>query len=144
MKSRLALLLLAALAAFGRDRIEPTQALLDGDLARAETAWGEHADVSGISWAAMNACRPEDAGGWSDLATRAITINSACVWDAELLQLAVTHEYGHMLLGFAHSLDKRSVMYYRLRRGERILPEDLERLRDMRERERPTLRLQPE
>lgn len=142
MKSRLALLLLSALAAFGRDRIAPTQAMLDADLASARAAWGEDTEISRIEMGTINSCDTvSDAAGWFDFAKRTIQINSNCVWDAELLRLAVWHEYGHAVLGSAaHSLDRKSVMYFQLRHGETITPEDRARLVASRERERPTLR----
>ena len=138
---RILALFFFAAAAFGRTRIAPTQELLEADLVIAQAAWGAPADISGIAMGLLNDCAaPNEPAGWSDLVTRLITINSACLWDDELLQVAVTHEYGHMVLcSSVHSLDRRSVMYSRLRRGQRVMPEDLERVRELQERIRPTI-----
>lgn len=64
--------------------------------------------------------------------TYVIKINSACDWYGPSLSLqnAVTHEVGHILLGYEyHSADKRSIMYYIVRGGgQQILPNDRRRL----------------
>ncbi len=42
----------------------------------------------------------------------------------------MSHEYGHQLCyGVAHSLDRHSVMYFKLLRGQRVTPEDRDVLR---------------
>ena len=123
---------------------QPTQPLLDADLARAETAWGEQTEVLSIELKPMNACRGlADRAGWADLVMRTITINSECHWDEPGLLIAVEHEYGHMLLGSnVHSLDPHSVMYWQLARGQTITPDDRAWLQSVHERIRPTI-LQP-
>ncbi len=139
--------LIAALALIpflGFARYEPMQADLNAALANAEARWGEHTAVNGISMARFpNDCRGRiDRAGEADLAALTIRINAACVWDRELLDLVFVHEYGHLLLQTsAHSLDKRSAMYFELHRGQVITPEDREWLAAHWWRNRPTLKL---
>lgn len=114
---------------FPAPRVFPSQAMLDTDLKLAETAWGKHAEIRSISLAPIGGDCTVSA--WSDLASRDITVNSlnACRWDAKLLAVTIEHEYGHMLLGFPHSEDKHSVMYFRPHRvGQRITKEDRARI----------------
>jgi hypothetical protein len=135
----LALILAAALRAW-----IPTKADLETDMKAAGAAWGMHADVRSIGFLPLTDCagiKGIRCAGWSELVARRIYISSSFgPWTPQLLLIAVEHEYGHMLMGSAHSLDQRSVMYYAIREGQRILPEDIEWANRL--RERPTLKLE--
>jgi len=62
--------------------------------------------------------------GWSELDTRKIYIQAAMTWTPQLLLIAVEHEYGHMLMGSAHSLDPNSVMFSIVHEGQHIQADD--------------------
>jgi len=120
-------LILLFAASFTQAAWQPTQADLDADLRIAEQAWGMHADVASISWRALSDCKGLKGivcAGWSELDTRKIYIQAAMKWTPQLLLIAVEHEYGHMLMGSAHSLDPNSVMFSIVHEGQRILDDD--------------------
>lgn len=80
----------------------------------AESSWGRSAHVAGIRYAQLGSCtNTRGIMAWSDFATRIISVNSQCDWqDTTYLQIIVTHEVGHLLIGQGHSLNRHSVMYY--------------------------------
>lgn len=120
-------LALAALIASTAMAYEPTQTDIQTALGKAAAKWGMDTDVRVIRLDRLNDCRPGiDAAALSDFGLRSITINSACKWSRKSLLNAITHEYGHMLAGNGtHSPEKRSTMYYRLRRRQRITADNL-------------------
>lgn len=68
-------------------------------------------------------CRRELA--WSDMATRTITLNAICKWDESTVMSVLVHEVGHLILGIGHSLDKESIMYFRVwGDGRQIITEE--------------------
>lgn len=101
-------------------------------LDRASAAWGIHDPSVTIRYQRLNGCHVRLTRAfiaWSDFPSRAILINSACNWDKpNLLQVTVTHEYGHMLTGAQHSENKRSIMYPLVRTDQVITPEDRARI----------------
>ena len=94
----------------------------------AEHAWGKHAEVNGISMKDLGPC--EETAAWADFTSRTITLNSECDgWTPELMQGAVTHEYGHLLcLCNDHSRNTESVMYPVISATGKVLEEDLWRV----------------
>lgn len=137
------LAILSLLATQAQAAKAPTQGEMNALLQNAGIVWGQKADIAGIQFAFLNDCRKgTERAGWSDLASRMITINSACKWTTETLWVAVLHEYGHMAYNSAfHSQDPHSVMFWRLAPGQQITPEDREWLADKRRLERPTIML---
>lgn len=120
---------------------EITQADMNLMLQQAGALWGEKTEIRSIRFAPLNSCKNSmEPAGWSDLVTRDITINSNCNWTEETLWIAVLHEFGHMALSSAaHSMNPKSVMYWRLAPGQQILAEDRAWLADKGRRERPTI-----
>lgn len=111
MKTVLAVLAFAV-AAFGA----PNQSDLNLALAKAEAAWGTKSDVSGIRFVRLDDCGDGSGkAGWTDMVTREIQINSACKWDAGYLQIIVTHEVGHLLIGQGHPPNTRHLFSVRSR-----------------------------
>lgn len=110
---------------------QPTQADIQSALTRAAGAWGVRAEVAEIRLSRLNDCRIGiDPAALTVFATRTITINTACQWSPKMLQVAVEHEYGHMIFGNDwHSEDRRSVMYSRLGTRRVVTAGDREALR---------------
>jgi hypothetical protein len=83
--------------------------------------------LAAISWRALSDCKGVKGivcAGWSELDTRKIYIQAAMTWTPQLLLIAVEHEYGHMLMGSAHSLDPNSVMFSIVHEGQHIQADD--------------------
>lgn len=123
--------ILAVLLVVNAAQASPSQTQLEAALANAETVWGPHVDVRSIQLRAMGDCESEySIAAWSDPVAQSIDLNKACAWDHELVRVAMLHEYGHLVLRSAdHSPDPRSVMYYRLERGQQVTAADREWLR---------------
>jgi len=121
-------LMVLSLVASSRDPGEISQTVLEDYLERARIAWGQDTEVRSISMEDFGGCERTADGGHADLVNRTIQLNKDCHWTKTILQTAVLHEYGHLLLGSgAHSLDPHSVMFKNLqRRGQKITAEDRE------------------
>ncbi len=124
------------------------EAVLSLYLAAAQSAWGVTiSEPIHIRWEPLNDCRlgatPKDVaiievldaqttmrfddGSQSEMThtyTYVIKLNVDCSWEKTPLGLVITHEYGHILHGQAHSTNKRSVMYPVVSAGQVIMPED--------------------
>ncbi len=122
---RILTVLLLAISAQGADWT-PTQTDLQTTLSHAAKAWGLDGEVRAIRLDRLNDCGRGDAAALTTFADRSITINSACKWSRYGLLLAVMHEYGHILAGDAvHSPDEKSIMFYQLRRRQRVTADNL-------------------
>jgi hypothetical protein len=126
----------------------PTETDLQRGIQRAEIAWGEKAEVRGIAMADLGGCTrigTMDRYAWTDLVSKTITLNLNCNWDKGILEIVLAHEYGHLVLqSVAHSLNRKSAIFWCVMRGQKVLPEDRERLTEKVTRERPTLRMPEE
>lgn len=134
-------LLTLAFLAISAHAAQPTQADLDAALEQAAAAWGHSvadANIARVILADLGPCKPPRImAAWSDFATRVITLNSQCQWVThgsiggkhQPLEESLLHEFCHMLTNSAaHSMNPKSVCYWQLAKGQRILPEDLERI----------------
>lgn len=103
--------------------------LLPSLMNQSGSEWKAQAPGVSISFShRMGRCDSTSAtAAWSDLGRNRISLNGRCAWTPELLRIAVLHEYGHMLMGVAHSDDPDSVMFPQLAYGQKIQPADLTR-----------------
>jgi hypothetical protein len=134
--ARLLTLPVLALAALGSaGAAAPTPASLEAALTAAEAEWG-YTVTEPIEFRveALNSCRltrePLDvattqvvdiqsrmtfdgvpAGETTHAYTYVIKLNANCDWAKLPVQQIITHELGHVIMGAAHSTDRKSVMY---------------------------------
>lgn len=101
--------------------------VLQKALSSARSAWGMKAEVSLIQWKDLGPCNGKTTmAAWSNFGERSISLNQNCRFTPQMLQIAVNHEYGHMLMSNeTHSSDPNSVMYAQLRNGQTITPNDI-------------------
>ena len=122
------LLLLAAMSATAATSTPPDQNELTALMQEAAAAWGTAQPIRAIiQLAPLGKCSSfaRHQVGWTEFATNTITVNSNCEWtDKALLRAVVTHELGHVLLGTPeHSADKKSVMYFTVRKSGQSITE---------------------
>ena len=109
---------------------EPVRISLDAYLTTAQADWNHYTTVRSIAWSDdLGDCKSTtERSGWSDIVERRIYLNSNCQWTPDLARAVVLHEYGHMLMGQAHSLDPASIMFWQVNVRQRITRADRERL----------------
>lgn len=109
--------------------IKALMLMLPSLLGQVSSEWKQQAPGVSIFFShRMGRCDSTSAtAAWSDFGSNRISLNARCAWTPELLRIAVLHEYGHMLMGVAHSEDPGSVMFPQLAYGQKIQPADLTR-----------------
>lgn len=118
--------------------------VLQKALSSARSAWGMRAEINLIQWQDLGKCNGRTTlGAISNygtgetelkladgraviLAPKTISLNENCRFTPRMLQIAVNHEYGHMLtLNPIHSENPKSVMYAQLKNGQAITANDI-------------------
>lgn len=141
-RNLIASLLLASFAPAilsGGSEYQPTQTDIQTALGRAAKAWGIPAEIDSIEMTDKFRCYDETKPGgkriynpayWAALSVfndNKILINSWCKWTPELLQTAISHEYGHMIIRRSeHSEEKGSVMATSLPKHAKVTAKDVE------------------